>query len=114
MTRRIRGDGELFYLHIMRWYFPKMLRKVYNSHNLGIYVFTMEGFEYKNQTSKRMVKTRTNGEGNIPKQSMQAMHMLFSGMHHNVKKSYKSMSVISNIENVSREYIGLGLKCKVD
>ena len=86
MTRRIRGDGESFYLHTMRWYIPKMLRKVYDLHKLGIAVFTMEGFEYKNQTSKRMVKTRTNGKGNITKQSMKAMHMLFSGMNHNVKK----------------------------
>ena len=82
MTRRIRGDGESFYLHTMRWYIPKMLRKVYDLHKLGIAVFTMEGFEYKNQTSKRMVKTRTNGKGNITKQSMKAMHMFFFFFRH--------------------------------
>ena len=75
-----------------------MLRKLYNSHNLDVAVFTMEGFEKKNQTSKRMVKTRTNGKGNMPKQSMKAMNMLFSDMNPNIKKSYKSMSVTSNIE----------------
>ena len=89
MTRRVIRDGEFFYLHTMRLYVPKMLRKVYNLHNLGIAVFTMEGFEYKNQTSKRMVKTRTNGKGNITKQSMKAMHLLFSGMHHNVNKELR-------------------------
>ena len=89
MTRRSIGDGESFYLHTMRWYIPKMMRQVYDSHSLGIAVFTMEGFEFKNQTSKRVVRLRTNGKGNIPKQSMKAMHMLFLGMHHNVQDELK-------------------------
>ena len=89
MTRRSIGDGESFYLHTMRWYIPKMMRQVYESHSLGIAVFTMEGFEFKNQSSKRVVRMRTNGQGNITKQSMKGLHMLFLGMHHNVQGEFK-------------------------
>ena len=56
----MRGYGKSFNIHTMQWYIPKMLRKVNNLQKLGIAVFAMEGFEYKKQTSKRMVKTRTN------------------------------------------------------
>ena len=45
---------------------------------------TMEGFEHKNFTSKHAVQTRTNGRGNVLKQSMRVLHLFFKSGYHNV------------------------------
>ena len=36
------------------------MKETYERHGLGVGVFTMEGFEYKNYSSKQAVKNQTN------------------------------------------------------
>ena len=55
LTRLTKGDSETFYFHSFRWYIPRMRRKMYRLHGLGIAVMTMEGFEHKKNTSKHAV-----------------------------------------------------------
>ena len=66
-----------------------MMRLIYRKHKLGISVMTMEGFEYKNFSSKYAVSTRSNGKGNIVMQSMRVLHLLFKSGYHNVDKEIK-------------------------
>ena len=89
LTRHVTGDHETFYFHAFRYYVPKMMRLIYRKHKLGIGVMTMDGFEYKNFSSKYVVSTRSNGKGNIVMQSMRVLHLLFKSGYHNVDKEIK-------------------------
>ena len=55
------GEGELFYLHVLRHYMPKNMQTTYYRHHKGVAFFRMEGFEYKNYTSKHIMQSRNNG-----------------------------------------------------
>ena len=48
MSLDIPGDGETFYIHSITKYIPVIMRRTYDQHKLGVGIFTMEGFEYKN------------------------------------------------------------------
>lgn len=84
LTRHDEGDAETLYFHCFRFYIPYLMRKLYRLHRLGIACMTMEGFEHKNFTSKHAVQTRTNGRGNVLKQSMRVLHLFFKSGYHNV------------------------------
>ena len=56
------GGGESFYLHVSRHYIPKNMQDTYKKkHRLGVAIFNMEGFKYKNYTSKYIMRNRNNG-----------------------------------------------------
>ena len=69
---------------------PHIMRDTYKRHKIGLDIFTMEGFEYKNYTSKQVMRSRTNGRGIQCMQSLRVMQLLF--MHdklvveHDLKK----------------------------
>ena len=69
--------GETFYLHNLKHYMPKIMRTTYARHQLGPAIFTMEGFEYKNYTSKQVMRSRTNGRGVQCMQSLRVMQLLY-------------------------------------
>ena len=79
MTNRRSGDKETFYVHVLTRYMPKIMRETYQRHSLGVGIFSMEGFEYKNYTSKQVLNNRTNGKvsTNIVLQSMRVLQLLF-------------------------------------
>ena len=79
ISKHCRGDKETFYLHAVRWYMPKIIRDTYTRHKLGPGIFTMEGFEYKNFSSKQAVRNHSNHRGNVPKQSLK--HLLLSNQY---------------------------------
>ena len=54
------GHGETFYMHVLRYYAPKIMQHTFQKHGVGPGVFTMEGFEYVNYVSKMVHRTRTN------------------------------------------------------
>ena len=56
MTKKVAGDGETFYLHAMSQYMPVLMKDTYDDHRLGLGIFTMEGFEYKNYSSKHAIR----------------------------------------------------------
>ena len=77
LTRRTPGDKETFYTHNLIHYMPKLTKQTYERHGLGLIVFTMEGFEYKNYSSKQAVKIeqRKKQTNNIIVQSLQVLQL---------------------------------------
>ena len=56
---------------------PKIMRTTYARHQIGPAIFTMEGFEYKNYTSKQVMRSRTNRRGVQCMQSLSFMQLLY-------------------------------------
>ena len=48
-----------------------MMKQTYIRHRLGVRVFTMEGFKYKNYSSNQAVNNRTNMQKDIEPKSLQ-------------------------------------------
>ena len=67
MTKELSkvGDDETFYLHCLRFYMPKIAEETLEKHNLGLGIFTMQGFERRNKESKNTLKRFSNGKGDI-------------------------------------------------
>ena len=93
LTRFSTGDHETFYFHAVRFYIPKFMRELYSKHKVGIALMTLEGFEYKNFTSKHVVSTRTNGKGNVCMQSLRVLQLFFKTGYHNVLREIKVRKV---------------------
>ena len=71
---------------------PHIKRDTYNCHGLGPVIFTMEGFEYKNYTSKQVMRSRTNGRGIQCMQSLRVMQLLFTHAFFSVKDELTSVT----------------------
>ena len=59
------GNDETFYMHTLRFYLPQIADETLKKHNLGLGVFTMQGFERRNKESKNTLRRFSNGIGNI-------------------------------------------------
>ena len=90
ITKLQKGDSETFYLHTLYRYIPWILEETYRKHRLGVGVFSMEPYEYKNYTSKRVVLHRTNRKGNIPLQILKLLQLYYSTSHHDVIEESKT------------------------
>ena len=64
-TPENEGDDETFYLHVLRCYLPKIAKQTLEDFNLGLGVFTMQGFERRNKESKHTLKRFSNKIGNV-------------------------------------------------
>ena len=97
MTNSQRGDKESFYSHTLSCYLPQMLKETYERHNLGLGIFSMEGFEYKNYTSKQVLNNRTNGKlrTNIVMQSLRILQLLFKCSYFNPEAEVKRRRVLN-------------------
>ena len=73
-----------FYAHVLTRYVPSIMKDTYKRHSIGIRTFSMEGFEYKNYTSKQVLNNRTNGKlnSNICIQSMRILQLLYHYGYH--------------------------------
>ena len=38
------GNQETFYMHVMRFYIPEIVKITYDRHRLGVGIFNMQGF----------------------------------------------------------------------
>ena len=59
------GDNKTFYSHVLRNYLPEISKQTLKDHNLGLCIFTMQGFESFNKESKNCFKRFCNYRGNI-------------------------------------------------
>ena len=50
------NGGVTFYFHVLRFYYPKFAKMNANNHNLGMGIFSMQGFERRNKESKNTLK----------------------------------------------------------
>ena len=59
------GDDETFYMHVLRFYLPQIAKKTLTDHELGLGIWTMQGFERRNKESKHTLKRFSNNKGNV-------------------------------------------------
>ena len=64
-SNRNIGNDETFYMHTLRFYLPRIADETLEKHNLGLGIFTMQGFERRNKESKNTLRRFSNGIGNI-------------------------------------------------
>ena len=64
-------------MHCLRFYIPKIVDITYKNHNLGIGIFTMQGFERRNKESKNILRRFSNGMGNIAIQNLKRLWDVF-------------------------------------
>ena len=77
LTKKNVGDNETFYLHALRFYLPKIAEETFRDHNLGLGVFTMQGFERRNKESKNALKRFTNNRGNIVVSNLKRLYDVY-------------------------------------
>lgn len=70
LTKYSPGDMESFYCHVLRFYMDDIVKDTWETHNLGVGIFTMQGFERRNKESKYTLQYRTNNKGNIMVQNL--------------------------------------------
>ena len=80
LTKKEDGDDETFYTHVLRFYQPKIANETRDMHNLGIGIFTMQGFEHRNKESKNTLKRFNNMKGN---KLIQNIRRLWDVFYHN-------------------------------
>ena len=81
--------GETFYQHNLKHYMPHIMRYTYENHAVGPAIFTMEGFECKNYTSKQVMRCCKNGQGIQCMQSLRVMQLLCINDHFSVSDELK-------------------------
>ena len=70
LTSYIIGDNESFYSHVLFCYYPQLIDRLWTSHNVGIGIFTLQGFERRNKESKNAARRFYNGKHNVCSQTM--------------------------------------------
>ena len=84
LTKNNIGDDETFYLHCLRFYIPKIAKQTFEQHNMGIGIFTMQGFERRNKESKNVLKRFSNNRGNIALSNLKRLFDIFQHDHNKV------------------------------
>ena len=59
------GNDETFYLNCLCFYIPKLPETTFKEHNLGVRIFTIQGFKQRKKVSKNVLKRFGNGLMNI-------------------------------------------------
>ena len=65
LTKNCPEDDKTFYMHCLRFYLPQKAKETIEEFNVGLGVFTMQGFEQRNKESKNALKRFSNCKGNI-------------------------------------------------
>ena len=76
-TRSTDGREETFYCHALRYYMPEIMKTTFEEHQLGIGIFTMQGFERRNKESKNCMKKFSCNKGNITLNNMKRLFDVF-------------------------------------
>ena len=75
------GYDETFYLHCLRYYMPIIAKDTLKKHNLGLGIYTMQGFERRNKESKNTLKRFSNGKGDILSPNLKRLYDVFYYEH---------------------------------
>ena len=85
------GDHETYYLHCLRFYIPKMARETWTTHECGIGIYSMQGFERRNKESKNcMKKFNNNKQHRIPQSLRRLWDIFFRRKKKKQRKKHKS------------------------
>lgn len=87
LSNKSVGDRETMYMHVLRYYIPKIVDATWEKFKLGIGIFTMQGIEHHNKESKSVFINHTNKHGNQVEQcSIRLWNMFYYTESHNIKK----------------------------
>ena len=78
LTKNQIGDEETFYLHVLRFYIPHLSKITLQKHQLGIGIFTMQGYERRNKESKQCFRRFTNKKGNMVCQTIKRLWDIYN------------------------------------
>ena len=78
LTKKDCGDEETFYMHVLKFYIPKIAHQNLTEHELGIGVFTMQGFERRNKESKNTLRRFSNNKGNLAVSNLRCLYDVFA------------------------------------
>ena len=99
------GDKETFYMHCLRFYMVHIMKHTYAKHKLGPGIWTMEGFEGINSVSKQVFRNHSNRKGNLARQCLAYILLLFTTKIHDVEaelaKDAKKKHVYNRNSSVS-------------
>ena len=56
-------------MHALKFYLPIIVKDSWEKFELGVGLFTIQGYEHKNKESKNTLQKFTNQKGNLVKQS---------------------------------------------
>ena len=56
------GDHETYYLRCLRFYIPNLARHTLITHECGIGIYSMQGFEKRNEESKNCMRKFNNNK----------------------------------------------------
>ena len=91
------GDEENLYSRVLKLYLPKIAKKALEDHNMGIGIFTMQGFEHRNKESKHAFVKYTKKRGNVCVQIMKRLWDVYSNqitwVQKKKKKKNKSITI---------------------
>ena len=76
LSTNYAGDEENFHAHCVRFFLPKIAEVTLEKHNMGLGIFTMQGFEHRNKESK-MCFLKFTKKGNVCIQVMKRLWDLF-------------------------------------
>ena len=62
---------------MLRFYLPKLMKRLYENHGVGLGICTMQGFERRNKESKNTMRRFFNGKGNILMTNMKRLWSVF-------------------------------------
>ena len=48
LTNNNEGDAETIYIHVARFYIPKLAREIFDTYGVGIGIMNMQGYERRN------------------------------------------------------------------
>ena len=71
------GGDETFYMHVLRFYVPKIARTTLDKDGYGVGIFTMQGYERRNKESKNTLRRFCNGKGDILKNNMNRLYDVY-------------------------------------
>ena len=77
MKHKRVGDHETYYLHCLRFYILKLARQTWETHECGIVICSIQGFERRNKESKNCMKKFNNNKQHIIPQSLRRLWDIF-------------------------------------
>lgn len=93
------GD-EPFYFHCLCYYLPKIAETTFTRHNLGLGIFTMQGFERRNKESKAMIRKSCSSNRNslsLLVNNIRRLLQLFGIILNHIEKYYLNRLLIDDL-----------------
>mmetsp|Transcript_47890 Transcript_47890/g.55252 ORF Transcript_47890/g.55252 Transcript_47890/m.55252 type:complete len:93 (-) Transcript_47890:8-286(-) len=92
MKNKRVGDHGTYYLHYLRFYIHKRARQTWETHECGIGIYSMQGFERRNKESKNCMKKFNNNTHRRIPQSLRRFWGIFFRRKKKKQRKKKKMN----------------------